>query len=96
MYFLQTSTVSTELVLKTRVNYGLSLESSQAPELRGGYDAHATAGTHPQLAALHPQHDLGTHLSHLAEGGRTDSKKHKGPRTFFQKRAAVLQCPQDY
>lgn len=47
MYFLKTSTVSTELVLTTRVNYGLSLKSSQAYQIRGSCDAHAAAGTYP-------------------------------------------------
>lgn len=68
MYCLKTSTVSTELVPMTRVNYGLSLDPSQASKIRGGYDAQATAGAHPQPAATLPQRDFGTHLSHLAGG----------------------------
>lgn len=62
MHFLRTSTVSTELVLMTTANYGLSLDSSRAPKIHGGDDAHASAGAHPQPAALLPQHDSGTRL----------------------------------
>lgn len=79
MYCLKASTVSTELVLLTGANYGLSLDSAQASKIRGGYDARATAGAHPQPAATLPLHGFGT--CHTWQRERTDPKRHQAPPT---------------
>lgn len=56
----------------------------------------------PPLVAILPQHDFGTHWSHVAEEGRVDSKKHQELpdisllRRPFQKRASILQAMHNY